>query len=80
MQLGAFGFLSSNEVKQKGVLNAGLLDVEFALEWIQKHAAKFGGDPKKVTITGESAGGSVVMLLGIAQNGKLGKSLYRNVS
>lgn len=80
IQLGAFGFLSSNEVKQKGVLNAGLLDVAFALEWIQKHASKFGGDPKKVTITGESAGGSVVMLLGIAQNGKLGKSVAKGIA
>lgn len=78
-QLGAFGFLSSAEVKASGVVNAGILDMAFALEWVQKNIASFGGDKTKVTISGESAGGGAVMLLGIAKAGTLGTSLFRNV-
>jgi carboxylesterase type B len=78
-QLGAFGFLSSKEVKEKGVVNAGILDQKFALEWVQKHIHKFGGDKSKVTIGGDSAGGGSVMLHAIAANGKLGNSLFKQV-
>jgi carboxylesterase type B len=67
-------------VKANGVVNAGILDAAFALEWVQKHIVKFGGDAGKVTISGESAGAGAVMLLAIAKGGKLGKSLFKNVS
>ncbi|SMY21325.1 unnamed protein product [Zymoseptoria tritici ST99CH_1A5] len=60
-RLGAYGFLSSEEVRENGVANAGLLDQRAALEWIQRNIAKFGGDPSKVTITGGSAGGGSVV-------------------
>ncbi|KAH8834373.1 carboxylesterase family protein-like protein [Flagelloscypha sp. PMI_526] len=60
-RLGALGFLGGSVVKEHGVLNAGLLDQRFALEWVKTHISKFGGDPLKVTIMGESAGGSAVM-------------------
>lgn len=79
-QLGAFGFLASSEVKSRGVLNAGLLDQVFALEWIQTNIALFGGNPARVTIAGESAGGGSVMLHAIAQNGTLGTKYFTNVS
>jgi carboxylesterase type B len=80
VQLGAFGFLASEEVKEKGALNAGILDIKYALEWVQKHIGKFGGDARRVTISGISAGGGAVMLLGIAEDGNLGTSLFQDVS
>ena len=78
-RLGAFGFAASPEIKTRGVLNAGLLDQKFALEWVQKHISKFGGDPRRVTISGESAGGGSVVLHAVAQGGKPGTSLFQNV-
>ncbi|KAF2183864.1 alpha/beta-hydrolase, partial [Zopfia rhizophila CBS 207.26] len=77
-RLGAFGFLSSNEIKANGALNAGILDQAFALGWVQKYIHLFGGDSKKVTISGESAGGGSVMLHTIAKGGTLGTSLFLN--
>jgi carboxylesterase type B len=56
-RLGAFGFLASDEVKRKGVLNAGLLDQMAALKWVKEHIGKFGGDAGKVTNFGISTGG-----------------------
>jgi len=79
-RLGAFGFAASPELKKRGVLNAGLLDQKFALEWIQDHIAQFGGDPRRVTISGESAGGGSVALHAVAEGGALGTSLFQNVN
>jgi carboxylesterase type B len=80
VKLGAFGFLSSAIVKANGVLNAGILDQHFALQWVQNHISRFGGDPTRVTISGESAGAGSVMLHDIAYGGTLGSSLFVNVS
>ena len=78
-RLGAFGFLSSEDVKRKGRLNAGLLDQRFALQWVQAHIRRFGGDPHKVTIAGESAGAGAVMLQAMAYGGKQNPTLFNNV-
>ncbi|CAD6567870.1 MAG: hypothetical protein ASARMPRED_001172 [Alectoria sarmentosa] len=78
-RLGAFGFLSSEDVKQNGKVNAGLLDQNLALQWVQDHIEKFGGDPKKVTLAGESAGAGAVMLQAMAYGGKQNETLFDNL-
>jgi para-nitrobenzyl esterase len=59
-RLGVFGFLSHPELTKESTHHAsgnyGLLDQTAALQWVQKNIAAFGGDPKKITIAGESAG------------------------
>ncbi len=59
-RLGLFGFFAHPELTKESDRNSsgnyGLLDQVAALEWVQKNIAAFGGDPKRVTIFGESAG------------------------
>ncbi|KAF8869963.1 Alpha/Beta hydrolase protein [Infundibulicybe gibba] len=72
-RLAVFGFLPGTKVKQGGTLNAGLLDQDFALHWIHK----FNGDPSRVTIWGQSAGGGSAMLHAIANGGNTQPPLFR---
>ncbi|XP_053674414.1 juvenile hormone esterase-like [Anopheles nili] len=59
-RVGAFGFLSTGDEAASG--NFGLKDQQLAMRWIQKNIHAFGGDPKLVTIIGNSSGGSSVHL------------------
>jgi para-nitrobenzyl esterase len=56
-RLGALGYLGIDTT------NCGLRDQRAALEWVQRHIEAFGGDPDRVTIAGESAGGGSVLHL-----------------
>jgi para-nitrobenzyl esterase len=66
-RVGPMGFLAhpglSAESPHHVSGNYGLLDMISALQWIKKNIAAFGGDPSKVTIFGESAGGIAVSQL-----------------
>jgi para-nitrobenzyl esterase len=59
-RLGVFGFFSYPELSKESGRNAsgnyGLLDQVAALQWVVKNIAAFGGDPRNITIAGESAG------------------------
>jgi para-nitrobenzyl esterase len=68
-RLGAFGFLAhpalAAESPEHASGNYGLLDQIATLKWVQRNIARFGGDPSRVTIFGESAGAmSVGTLIG----------------
>jgi len=66
-RLGVLGYLAHPQLSSEspeGVSgNYGTLDQIEALRWVQKNIDAFGGDPKNVTIAGESAGGLSVMYL-----------------
>ncbi len=66
-RLGIFGFLShpalTAESGRHASGNYALMDQIAALKWVQANIAKFGGDPAKVTLFGESAGAQDVGLL-----------------
>ena len=66
-RLGVLGYLAHPELSAESPLgisgNYGLLDQIEALRWIKHNIGAFGGDPSKVTIAGESAGGLSVMYL-----------------
>ena len=66
-RVGQLGFLASPELSAENPHHAsgnyGLMDQIAGLQWVKKNIAAFGGDPKKVTIFGESAGGISVSML-----------------
>ncbi|GAB3268708.1 carboxylesterase family protein [Larkinella harenae] len=63
-RLGVFGFMAhpelTKESSHRSSGNYAYLDMAAALRWVQQNIAAFGGDPKRVTIAGESAGSIAV--------------------
>ncbi|XP_047352531.1 esterase B1-like isoform X2 [Vespa velutina] len=72
-RLGALGFLALQHQNATG--NAGLKDQNLGLRWVRDNIAKFGGDPNKVTIVGESSGSVSVDLHLLSEKSK---GLYRS--
>lgn len=66
-RLGVFGFFAHPELTRESPHHASgnyaLLDQAAALKWVQQNIKAFGGDPKRVTIAGESAGSVAVSAL-----------------
>eukprot|EP00040_Diaphanoeca_grandis_P029707 m.174462 g.174462 ORF g.174462 m.174462 type:complete len:606 (-) comp31769_c0_seq1:64-1881(-) len=68
-RLGVAGFLAldvlaTRDTRGSGLVgNYGLLDVIKSLEWVQNNIRNFGGDPRRVTVMGQSSGGSLVFAL-----------------
>ena len=73
-RLGVFGFFAypelTKESDRRGAANFGVMDALSALQWVQKNIAQFGGDPKRVTIFGESAGAGMVANLMVTPQAK----------
>ena len=76
-RLGAFGFLAHPELTAESSHHAsgnyGLMDQVAAMKWVRDNIARFGGDPRKVTIFGESPGGLDINVL---MTSPLAKGLY----
>jgi para-nitrobenzyl esterase len=78
-RLGPFGFFAhpalAADSPHHASGNYGLLDQIAALDWVRRNIAKFGGDPSRVTIFGESAGG---MSVGALIGSPLAKGLFQS--
>ena len=65
-RLGALGFLAhprlANESPNNSSGNYGLLDQIAAMQWVERNIGAFGGDPSRVTVFGESAGASSILV------------------
>ncbi|WP_421084167.1 carboxylesterase family protein [Rothia nasimurium] len=70
-RLGLLGFLGGDGVRPA---NLGLQDALCALRWIKAHIREFGGDPDRVTVYGQSAGGDLVAKLLLADGAVNGPS------
>ncbi len=91
-RLGVLGFLAHPQLTAESAQhvsgNYGILDIIAALEWLQRYIAAFGGDPRRVTIAGQSAGAFAIDILevspaarglfhgAIAESGPAGRAIH----
>ncbi|XP_071974878.1 para-nitrobenzyl esterase-like isoform X2 [Engystomops pustulosus] len=77
-RLNGFGFMALPQLREGSPTNTsgnyGFMDQIAALKWVQKNIRSFGGDPNKVTIYGQSSGGTSVMTLMVSP---LAKGLFQ---
>ncbi|TGJ80042.1 hypothetical protein E0Z10_g8730 [Xylaria hypoxylon] len=75
-RVNAFGFLPGREIAEDPFsdANAGLLDQAMAIRWTKKYISQFGGDPDRITVWGQSAGGGSVLAQTIADHRSAGNS------
>lgn len=83
-RLATFGFLSHPDFTSGAIAdnNVGFLDQVQALKWVKDYICYFGGNPNKITINGQSAGGSSVLLHLVSTGNKvftqaISQSLHR---
>ncbi|QOY88145.1 carboxylesterase/lipase family protein [Paludibaculum fermentans] len=77
-RLGIFGFFAHPELTAESAQHAsgnyGLMDLAASLQWVKANIARFGGDPRNVTIFGQSAG---AMDVGYLMASPLGRGLFQ---
>nr|GAT60463.1 predicted protein [Mycena chlorophos] len=78
-RLASFGFLGGAALADEGSLNLGIRDQRLALHWVQENIKKFGGDPTRVTIQGQSAGGMSVNTQVVAYSGRNDKLFHQAI-
>jgi len=80
-RLGVFGFFSHPELTKESEHHAsgnyGFMDQVAALQWVQENIAAFGGDPRRVTVFGDSAGAASISVL---MGSPLAKGLFQRAS
>ena len=78
-RIGLLGFIDFSAIpggeEYPDAANLGLLDQIALLEWVKENIAAFGGDPEKITVMGDDAGGSSISLLAAS---KRASGLFKN--
>lgn len=80
-RVGAFGFLASQDLRGRDASgstgNYGMLDQRFLLQWVHHNIEAFGGDASRVTIWGESSGGTSVAYHLVRNTRRTGASMFQ---
>ncbi|KAK8244012.1 carboxylesterase family protein [Phyllosticta capitalensis] len=68
-RVGAYGFLAGDTMEKEATPNAGLHDIHAAFKWTRRHIRRVGGDKRRVSAWGESAGAGALFALLTAHGG-----------